>query len=720
MSSKSHKRKTKKKSQRKIQNRRLTLIAQAGILLVAIVLFLWNTRTLNFIQDDSYITYRYVRNMFRGWGPVFNFGENVEGYTNFLWMMLLHSLGWLKMSLDSIITASLNIGIFLGIATLLLVFFFSKQVFSSGPYAILSVFFLIANGAFVCWSTSGMETVMFAFLITLSAFAYLVFKRPQWKYGITSLCFGIASLARPEAYFLWGMTFLHALFMILRRHSSTRDRLRSFLYLTLPYVILVVPHFVWRYSFYGALLPNTFYAKTGFGMSYLATGFDSIWRFLKHYGFYGIGLLLPFITLRKKIIKIDSPYFYITYLLVGYCIYIILLGGNVLQIHRFYVPIVPIFYLFLQEGIYKIPLNKRVRTVIVIVIAIALLALTHFLPRKHIQHNREREIGLVTKMTLTGRWLNQVVPDNECIAASTIGAVSYYSDKTLIDMLGLTDAYIARNPEHLEGIRATWRERNYNTKYLLERNPLFVYFSTGIKPSAPAERALFLRKRFRTGYYPYYFQMNRNPRMIETIFKKKPFADTIPLTVEQRNPNFINLYYDAIQAMKRNKHQAINKFKEVINNSPEDFAYPYEWIGRIYEMLGKIDSAYNYYQAAVKIDDYCIISHARLGAILMKQNKLGEAAGHFEKALEYDPDQFEPYWWLSIIYEHQGKKEKALTLLERATKIIYGFPDFYLRLASLNFDCGNLAEAERIVSAILNADPNNEQARQLMTKIQNQ
>jgi len=40
-------------------------------------------------MDDSYITYRYARNLADGVGPVWNPGEHVEGYTSFLWMLLL-------------------------------------------------------------------------------------------------------------------------------------------------------------------------------------------------------------------------------------------------------------------------------------------------------------------------------------------------------------------------------------------------------------------------------------------------------------------------------------------------------------------------------------------------------------------------------------------------------------------------------------------------------
>ena len=40
------------------------------------------------LQDDAYISFRYARNLAQGNGLVFNAGERVEGYTNFLWTVL--------------------------------------------------------------------------------------------------------------------------------------------------------------------------------------------------------------------------------------------------------------------------------------------------------------------------------------------------------------------------------------------------------------------------------------------------------------------------------------------------------------------------------------------------------------------------------------------------------------------------------------------------------
>ena len=43
----------------------------------------------DFQHDDAFISYRYALNWAEGHGPVFNVGERVEGYTNFLLVAFL-------------------------------------------------------------------------------------------------------------------------------------------------------------------------------------------------------------------------------------------------------------------------------------------------------------------------------------------------------------------------------------------------------------------------------------------------------------------------------------------------------------------------------------------------------------------------------------------------------------------------------------------------------
>ncbi|MBU8934805.1 MAG: hypothetical protein KOO62_12515, partial [candidate division Zixibacteria bacterium] len=62
-------------------------------LLPALAAYALLTQQLNFIQDDAYISYRYVANFLNGDGLVYNIGERVEGFTNFGWVILMIQCG---------------------------------------------------------------------------------------------------------------------------------------------------------------------------------------------------------------------------------------------------------------------------------------------------------------------------------------------------------------------------------------------------------------------------------------------------------------------------------------------------------------------------------------------------------------------------------------------------------------------------------------------------
>jgi hypothetical protein len=65
-------------------------------LLPVVIFLLMVTCVFPFTIDDAYISLRYAENWANGYGPVFNPGERVEGYTNFLLVvieMLLFKLG---------------------------------------------------------------------------------------------------------------------------------------------------------------------------------------------------------------------------------------------------------------------------------------------------------------------------------------------------------------------------------------------------------------------------------------------------------------------------------------------------------------------------------------------------------------------------------------------------------------------------------------------------
>jgi len=59
------------------------------ILLIAVIGYIFLVFSYNFTQDDAFISFRYAENFAEGRGLVFNQGEYIEGYTNFLFLLLI-------------------------------------------------------------------------------------------------------------------------------------------------------------------------------------------------------------------------------------------------------------------------------------------------------------------------------------------------------------------------------------------------------------------------------------------------------------------------------------------------------------------------------------------------------------------------------------------------------------------------------------------------------
>ncbi len=693
---------------------RYLLVIQILILLIAIAIFVYQAKSYNFVQDDSYITYRYAKNIIKGLGPVFNPDERVEGYTNFLWLMLLSSLGILGLPFSLIIPLSQILGLLCAVATLI-IFFLFLRCHSQGPTGLnpLATLLLSANGAYAYWSVSGMETGLFTLLLALAFFVYFRNKTPK-NLLLTSALLGLSTLTRPEGALFEIIVVIHFLLaqffrpMALPALTGTnqspqvesprpewrnRLNLRLLFYLLLPFILLVLPLSIWRLAYYHRLFPNTFYAKTGLSFSYIISGIRYLGEFYKAYGLWGIAFIAPVIVLIiKKRLNIPSPLFGALLLIIIYTIYVVLVGGDVLRIWRFFVPILFFFYFLLGETVFLLSLPKPVSAGIILLLSL----ITFFGPfahpmeasgrvlknvRSQILWNRNMENGLVRKMRATGEWLKNHLREEEWFACTTIGAVSFYSERNMIDMLGLTDSTIALHPENILGPKVYWKERNYNTRYLLERLPRYIYFSTGMKPSAAAERALFLRTRFRVGYFPTFITvMEDNLRFNEVIYQVKPGADTLPIETPGVNPEFVDLYNQALNLRRHHPDSAIVIFWKCISIAPEDFAPPYEWLGEIYYQQQEIEKAVEYLEKAIAIDDYCITAHSLLGEIYGHRGEWEKSAFHFGKVVTYAPYYYNGYLNLSLALLQIGKYNEAESVLTRAVKNFPHFPELQTRL----------------------------------------
>ena len=345
-------------------------------------------------------------------------------------------------------------------------------------------------------------------------------------------------------------------------------------------------------------------------------------------------------------------------IIISFILYVISVGGDVLKQNRFFLPVLPLIYIlfakFLTEIYYilKNKSGKQLAAATVLIVCAGICIYYYSSQKENLDNDIQSENGLVDKMKITGAWFkNKQVelgrPLN--LAATTIGAVSYFSGSkvNVIDLLGLTDKEIAHNPKIIPEISAGnigWKERNYNADYVMSRDPDYIYFSTGVKPSAYAERALFTSEEFIKYYYPYYFS-DKVTKSTEIVYKRKSDEQVKDIKWEfPGNPNykvtFVNMFNQAMNSSRDKSvtERAISEFKQSAETGPVGFGMPFQYIGDLYMQQGKKDLAMENYKKAVDINESNVLANYQLYQLYSEKGDTANAKLSYDRLLKYDPE----------------------------------------------------------------------------------
>jgi len=123
--------------------------------------------------EDAYISFRYSDNFLNGHGLSYNEGDRVEGYTNFLWVLIL----CIPRIFFPFPVIAKVLGALLSIASLISVFCLTSQHDRdrwAGPAAALM---LACCPGFQMWSIAGLETPLFIFLLVFAVLCDLRLKK---------------------------------------------------------------------------------------------------------------------------------------------------------------------------------------------------------------------------------------------------------------------------------------------------------------------------------------------------------------------------------------------------------------------------------------------------------------------------------------------------------------------------------------------------------------
>lgn len=427
--------------------------------------------------EDAYIAYRYVQNFVEGNGITFNPGEKVEGYSDFLWVVLVAAVN--KISGLDIPTVGRGLSVFFGVVSLVVSYFIGRRINNNDPVAgILTMLLLAACGSFACYGPSGLETTLSVFLTMLVFWAAY---KERWL--ASGVLIALSGMAHPDGVIL----FMPVVFLVFKASNPATSRWKSAWLVVLGVIILSIPWTAWRLYYYGHLLPNSVVAKSGMHPGYqIQLGLNYVGEFAwAHMGLMAcvLSLLVMWFKKRKSLtpsLLQDRAVLMLLSIIIIQSAFVVMVGGDWMPAWRFIASymaviclvIVRIWTLLYEGTVWNMPQPK--------VLAFSVIAYFTYmasLGHGNMLHRVDLWNAQVDGLRSIGKWLNETVPTETTIGVYANGALSYYNRLYTIDMLGLTDEHIGRYgkkkrfgvPGHLA----------HDYDYVMKRRPDIIAFLQG-------------------------------------------------------------------------------------------------------------------------------------------------------------------------------------------------------------------------------------------------
>ncbi len=448
------------------------------LLFLAMVIALGHqTAFMHWTCDDAFISYRYAENLSHGQGLVFNSGEKVEGFSNFSWVVLLaffNSFGLSPLWVSKVFSL---------LFSLLLIGFVFKtaRVSSVGPVGAILCSFLVSSATSLAYfSMSGLETVLYTFLLLLAVYLNKKFMAAPSQKTLFPLYTVLlwAAITRPE-----GILFL-LISAVYHAGQGLRQKKRESLQTILPVPLLFLSFYagfiLLRYVYYADIFPNTFYAKP-LG-TFVEPGNSAFFVNISSGLISGSFFLLPlflFMAHRRFLLQNLYP--------ILFCLAQVLFmsyTGDWMAFGRFFFPVFPLVVVLTLTFLSTFRTGSSTKRHKLLAPLTAFAVWLVFAGFNGVQTagalaDKDDYPYLVMnsrELTKVGKWLRDNFSPDTTISLRRQGAVSYYSRMRSWDFLGLTNKTIART---LYEERDISEESRKTSKYIVRQRPdLIILFSS--------------------------------------------------------------------------------------------------------------------------------------------------------------------------------------------------------------------------------------------------
>lgn len=435
--------------------------------------------------DDVYIHLRYAKNFASGHIFQYNKGEPLPGSTSPLWVALL-SVFYLFTNngilVAKILSALFHLLTVLGIFYISLFLFEHLKIFEINLRKLNFIFSFFAAVTFVLsgralWAgLSGMETMMFSFLLVASVFYHFKFINENNVYISEFIALGLLSAARPEGYLISLIFFIDfVLYFIIKKEikipfARILTGLSIFLLISLPYPLF-------SYFTTGSVFPTTFYAVNV--MSYENQSLEYI-RIMSVYLFRDnfFAAVLYFTNIFFVLFNIRKYFKEFSLLRIINLIIILfpVLSAFIFPIWRhhgrYLIPLIPLIILnafvtglIISEKLKFSFVKKRI--IILYGMIFILFSIPYFLVfAKHYSQNTDNINEMQVK---AGYWIRDNLKSNIRIGLNDIGATAYISEMKITDMFGIVTPEIVkfRNLDYNEKADSVYNYlKRSNTRYI--------------------------------------------------------------------------------------------------------------------------------------------------------------------------------------------------------------------------------------------------------------
>lgn len=407
----------------------------------------WPSSGHAFGSDDAFISYRYASNFFSGHGLVFNPGEAVEGYSNFLYVLLM-TPGML-LGYERVYSYSVLVNALLFFLCCVVLSRIVKQTLGS-MYGVIGGVMLALTPALWVNAATGLESVL-VLLIYLSM--WLVVTQPSPRLIVLCLVSLASILSRVDGFILPVIT-VSVLWLSDKRREA---------YLLFGFVVIcMLVYTAARMSYYGDYIANTYHAKiTGDFFERIISGSHILYRQAILNGvFFYVAITAAVLLFCRDVVGRNLFPLIILAVTLLYFVYI---GGDIYY-ERFLLVVYPVGIFFTLLASKKINSNALKPALPLIALSAALIVV--------FQDARfSYQVKTYDMWNNLGRFLAKVEPGS-LLAIDAAGKVPYYSGLPTIDMLGLNDRHIGQRSMPIEPFIVG--HAKHDADYALSKRPTLI------------------------------------------------------------------------------------------------------------------------------------------------------------------------------------------------------------------------------------------------------